>query len=145
MKSLRTLLAGAAVAAALAVTAAPHTAQAVEAAPHGASGSAPALAADGRLHAYYSTWYQNECQSWSTDANWGECKNNAESLWNMRYPGNLDDVWVYYNSNFSGAGRGVYNGAGLPDLSQWQFGSGGAGAGKALWHNIASHRFVNLP
>ncbi|MBD0669305.1 hypothetical protein [Streptomyces sp. CBMA156] len=144
MKSLRNLLAGAAVAAALAVTVAPHAAQATEAAPSGPA-SAPALAADGRLHAYYSTWYQNECQSWSVDANWSECKNNAESLWNMRYPGNLDDVWVYYNSNFSGAGRGVYNGAGLPNLKDWQFGSGGAGAGQALWHNIASHRFVNLP
>ncbi|MDA5286717.1 hypothetical protein ACWGHM_15550 [Streptomyces sp. NPDC054904] len=144
MRSIRTILAGAAVAA-LAVTAAPFTAQAAGTAPVDAK--APAgIQADGRLHAYFGTWYNNECGSWSTNASsWGECHNTAASLWNMRYPGNLDDVWVYYNSGYGGAGRGVYNGAGLPDLKEWNFGPGGAGAGEWLYHNIASHKFVNLP
>ncbi|MEV7297721.1 hypothetical protein AB0N79_39935 [Streptomyces microflavus] len=144
MKSLRTILAVGALAA-LAATAVPLTAHASESVPSESKG-AVGIQADGRLHAYYSFNYQNECGSWSGDAsNWGECKNTAASLWNMRYPGSLDDVWVYFNSSYGGAGRGVYNGAGLPDLRQWAFGPGGAGAGQPLYHNIASHKFVNLP
>ncbi len=144
MRSLRTILGGAAVAA-LAVAAAPFTAHASETVPSVPKAEV-SIQADGRLHAYYDFDYRNECGSWSGDAsNWGECKNTAASLWNMRYPGSLDDVWVYYNSGYSGAGRGVYNGAGLPNLTQWSFGPGGAGAGQALYHNIASHKFVNLP
>ncbi|MFH8642452.1 hypothetical protein [Streptomyces goshikiensis] len=144
MKSLRTVLVTAALAA-LAVTATPFTAHAADSPPAGQT-AAVLNPPTGRLHAYYDYWYQNECGSWSgSAASWGECKNNAASLWNLRYPGSLDDVWVYYNSNYGGAGRGVYNGAGLPDLRDWSFGPGGSGAGKSLYHNIASHRVVNLP
>ncbi|MBT2449241.1 hypothetical protein J7F03_19515 [Streptomyces sp. ISL-43] len=144
MKSLRTVLVTAAVAA-LAVTAMPFTAHAADSPPAQETATV-ANAPTGRLHAYYDFWYQYECGSWSgSAASWGECKNAASSLWNLRYPGSFDDVWVYYNSNYGGAGRGVYNGAGLPDLRQWSFGPGGAGAGEALYHNIASHKVVNLP
>ncbi|MFG3283204.1 hypothetical protein [Streptomyces sp. NPDC048111] len=144
MTSLRTTCAGAALTV-LAVMATPVMANATETAPASTAATA-ANPADGRFHTYFGTWYQHECGSWWGDsAGWGDCKNTSESVWNLRYPGSNDDVWVYCNSNYGGAGRGIYNGAGLPDLHDWRFGSGGSCSGEQMWHNIASHKVVNLP
>ncbi|AYG78166.1 hypothetical protein DWB77_00273 [Streptomyces hundungensis] len=144
MTSLRTACAGAALTV-LAVMATPVMANATETAPASTTATA-ANPPDGRFHTYFRTWYQNECGAWPSDAAaWGACKNTSESVWNLGYPGLNDDVWVYCNSNYGGAGRGIYNGAGLPDLHDWRFGSGGSCSGEQMWHNIASHKFVNLP
>ncbi|MGW8726243.1 hypothetical protein ACWGNF_09490 [Streptomyces sp. NPDC055808] len=147
MLSLRTACAGAALTV-LAVMATPVMANATETAPapEVTSTTTAANPPDGKFHTYLDTWYQNECAAWPTDtASWGACKNTSASVWNLRYPGFNDDVWVYCNSNYGGAGRGIYNGAGLPDLHDWRFGTGGSCSGEQMWHNIASHKFVNLP
>ncbi|MEU1372307.1 peptidase inhibitor family I36 protein [Streptomyces triculaminicus] len=147
MRTLRTLMVSTAVAA-LAVTAAPFAAQAAEPAPPPTvAGPDSIKAPDGNLYAWYHLNYQGPACTWAgNSSNWGSCKNQATSLWNNGYPGNLDDVWVYWGSGYTGAGRGVYNGVALPDLRQYTFDAGtGRGAGEQLNDNIASHRWVNLP
>ncbi len=116
-------------------------AQAEEARPY-----TEAAAADGRLYAYYDYNYQRYCASWSGDSkNWGRCRNTTSSLWNNGYPGDYDDVRVYWGLNHSGAYRGVHNGVGLANLSRWTFDRNtGAGSGQSLNNNISSHMWVNL-
>ncbi|WP_116209719.1 hypothetical protein [Streptomyces olivoreticuli] len=148
MKSLRTILTGAAIAA-LTVTAAPFVAQATEVAPRPGGQGHAQVQADGRLYAYVNRNYDSAAGwcSWQGDsADWGSCKNWTSSVWNNRYPGALDFVWVHYNSNNQGARRGIYNGVALPDLRDWTFDAGtGAGSGQALDNNIASHQVTNAP
>jgi hypothetical protein len=105
-----------------------------------------AAAADGRLYAYYDYDYRRLCNSWSgNSSNWGACRNTTSSLWNNGYPGNLDDVWVYWGLNHSGARRGVHNGVALANLGHWHFDADtGAGSGQPLNNNISSHRWTNL-
>lgn len=138
MRKIRTLLIGTAIAA-LAVGVAPLTAQASESAP-------PAPAATGLLHVYYDTGYINWCDDWSGEApDWGSCRNQVSSLHNNGYPGALDDIWVYWGLNYTGARRGVANGVGLSDLRLYAFDANtGSGSGQALNDNISSHRWANI-
>ncbi|KIF69765.1 hypothetical protein HY68_16120 [Streptomyces sp. AcH 505] len=138
MRKVHTLLIGTAIAA-LAVGVAPLTAQASESAP-------PAPAATGFLHVYYDTGYTNWCDDWSGEApDWGSCRNQVSSLHNDGYPGALDDVWVYWGLNYTGARRGVANGVGLSDLRLYAFDANtGSGSGQALNDNISSHRWANI-
>ncbi|ASU84044.1 hypothetical protein CDO52_15720 [Nocardiopsis gilva YIM 90087] len=139
MKATRILAAGAA-AAALSLLATP-AASAEEPQPE-----FDTQAADGKLHGYYGFNRTNHCYGWeSNDKDWGVCRNRVSSLWNNGYPGNYDDVWVYWGRNHSGARRGVYNGVVLNDLRKWTYDPGGAGAGEALNNNISSHQWTNLP
>ncbi|MFF1448373.1 hypothetical protein ACFVYF_09495 [Streptomyces sp. NPDC058274] len=137
MGKLRTLLVGAALAA-LTVGVTPLTAQA---------SSGPALLPPGSLYVYYNTGYSGWCDDWSGEApDWGSCRNQVSSLFNNGYPGNLDDIWVYWGLNYTGARRGVYQGVGLSDLRQWKFDANtGPGSGEWLNDNISSHRWTNLP
>lgn len=144
MHALRTLMTGAVLAASI-VAATPLTAQA-----NAAPAPRPGIAAfaDGRLHAYYDINYQGgECGSWAGESShWGDCRNTASSLWNNRYPGANDDVWVRWDRNNTGARRGVYNGVALANLSQWRFDAGtGSGSGQLLDNNISSHSVTQLP
>lgn len=142
MGTLRTTLIGAALAA-VTVAATPLAAQASEPVPRSSAGRV----ADGLLHVYYNTGYSGWCDDWSGEApDWGSCRNQVSSLWNNGYPGNLDDIWVYWGLNYTGARRGVYNGVGLSDLRQWTFDANtGPGSGEWLNDNISSHRWTNLP
>jgi hypothetical protein len=138
------LLAGAA--SAQAAPAANAPAANTQAAP-GTSASPAQIASDGRFYAYNGLNYTNLCNSWSgNSSNWGACRNKSESLWNNGYPGGNDDVLVYWGTSYSGAWRGICNGAALADLRQWPYDySGGAsGNGQALWHNISSHKWAAL-
>ncbi|GHC80900.1 hypothetical protein GCM10007079_20190 [Nocardiopsis terrae] len=105
-----------------------------------------ASAADGRLHAYHGFDYKNYCGSWEgNSSHWGSCRNTTSSLWNNGYPGNLDDVRVYWGLNHSGAHRGVRNGMAFANLSHWYFDADtGAGSGQTLNNNISSHMWINL-
>ncbi|MEU7722088.1 hypothetical protein [Streptomyces tibetensis] len=102
--------------------------------------------ADGYLHLYSGTDYRDYCTGYvGNSANWGACRNVISSLWNNGYPGNLDDVWVYYRINYGGARRGVYNGVAISDLGPYPFDAGtGAGAGQSINDNISSHKWTNL-
>ncbi|MET9460912.1 hypothetical protein ABZY05_38615 [Streptomyces canus] len=102
--------------------------------------------ADGNLHLYRDTNYNNYCAGYvGNSANWGSCRNQVSSLWNNGYPGSLDDVWVYYSTDYRGARRGVYNGVAIPDLAPYPFDAGtGTGAGESINNNIASHKWTNL-
>ncbi|MDA2803672.1 hypothetical protein [Nocardiopsis suaedae] len=121
-------------------------AQAEEAAPQAAPAQAEAQA-DGYLHVYTGYNGAGWCDSWKGNSgDWGVCRNRVSSLWNNGYPGNYDDVWVYWGLNHSGARRGVYNGVALNDLRKWDFDANtGAGSGQALNNNISSHQWTNLP
>jgi hypothetical protein len=153
MYKARVALAAVAVAAS-ALLAGAVTAQAAPAAPAAntqaapATGASPAqVSADGRFYAYYGTYYDNLCNSWSGNStNWGACRNKVESLWNNGYPGGKDDVLVYWGLNYGGAWRGICNGAALGDLGQWPFdwSNGKPGNGEALWKNISSHQWAAL-
>lgn len=141
MNRLRTALAGTGIA--LALVALPVTAQA---AGEPAAPAPQGAAADGKLHVYYDFNYTNECAAWTgNSANWGACRNKVSSLLNSGYPGNLDDVWVYWGPSYAGARRGVHNGVGLANLTQWPFDPNtGSGSGQALNDNISSHKWTNL-
>lgn len=143
MNKIRALLVGAVIAATTAV-AAPLATAAAEPAPVAPHEVVPQ--ADGRLHVYYGFNLSNHCGSWvGSDDDWGVCRNATASLWNNGYPGNLDDVRVYWGVNQTGASRGVYNGVALGDLRNWTFDNNGSGAGEWLYNNISSHQWVNLP
>ncbi|MER6997225.1 hypothetical protein [Streptomyces sp. NPDC000410] len=143
MKSLRTLVAGAALAAAMGAT------NSLPA--HAADAPAPradvGVRAEGLMKAWYNVNYINLCGYWAGSSyNWGDCWNTASSLWNDRYPGVNDDVWVHWGLNCQKARRGVYNGVYLANLSQWRFDQGtGQGSGELLDNNIASHCVTQLP
>lgn len=142
MGKIRNILIGAALAA-VAVGAAPLTAQAADTAPASPAGAQ----ADGYLYVYYDLNYVGPCGKWSGNSpNWGVCRNQVTSVWNNGYPGNLDDVWLYYGLNYTGARRGVYNGVYIADLRPYPFDAGtGTGAGQSINDNVASHRWTNLP
>ncbi|WP_030206297.1 hypothetical protein [Streptomyces sp. NRRL S-87] len=153
MRSLRTLTAATALATA-ALLATPLAAEAA-AAPASVPTTATAAARpapqvadpNGYVYAWYDVNFQNLCGWWTGNAaNWGDCWNRASSLWNNRYPGANDDIFVYWGLNCSKARRGVYNGVYLADLTQWPFDWGtGQGSGTSLNDNIASHCVTNLP
>ncbi|MFF0738775.1 hypothetical protein ACFYVL_00040 [Streptomyces sp. NPDC004111] len=127
----------------LAVGATPLTAQAADTDPS----SPPSAAPTGFLHVYYNTDYSGWCDDWSGEApDWGSCRNEVSSLHNNGYPGDLDDIWVYWGLNYTGARRGVYRGAGLTDLRFYTFDANtGPGSGESLNDNISSHKWTNLP
>ncbi|MFH8987147.1 hypothetical protein [Streptomyces sp. NPDC017940] len=150
MRMSRTLVLGATLAALgtgllpAAAQAAPDTgrttsASATPAAPTGAQ-------ADGKLHLFRDTHFRNFCAAYvGNSTNWGACRNQISSLKNLGYPGALDDVWLYYGPNYSGARRGVYNGGEIPDLTPYPFDAGtGTGAGQSINDNVASHKWTNL-
>jgi hypothetical protein len=104
-------------------------------------------AADGNFYVYNSQFRLDLCAIFDGNADtWGYCANKSESLWNNGYPGNFDDVLVFWSYNYQGAWRGLYNGALLDSLDDFTFDySGGLpGHGEKLWHNIASHKWTNL-
>lgn len=102
--------------------------------------------ADGNLHLYRDINYANYCRGYvGNSSDWGTCRNQISSLWNNGYPGNLDDVWVYWGTGPSGARRGVYNGVAIPNLAPYTFDAGtGAGSGQSINDNISAHRWTNL-
>jgi hypothetical protein len=135
----------------------PATAQAT---PHAGRPSGTTAAAfppasdgpDGKLWLYRDTeradpFRLSLCAKYLYDSpDWGACSNQISSLWNNGYPGNLDDVWLYWGANYTGARRGVYNGGYLPDLAPYTFDARtGTGAGQSINNNVASHRWTNLP
>ncbi|WP_267243602.1 hypothetical protein [Streptomyces sp. PR69] len=132
-----------------ALTAVPsaNAAPAGESAPRPTAAPVSAAAPDGHLHAYFDINFRNYCGGWVGNAgNWGQCRNKASSLWNNGYPGNLDDVWVHWDTGCRGARRGVHNGVALADLRRWTFDRNtGPGSGEALNDNISSHCWTNLP
>jgi hypothetical protein len=151
MRMSRTLVLGAVLAAlgtgllpALTAQAAPGTDRATSA--PAAPALPPGVQADGNLHLYRGINFTDYCRGYVGDsADWGTCRNQVSSLWNNGYPGNLDDVWVYWGTNHSGARRGVHNGVSIADLSPYTFDAGtGTGAGQSINNNIASHRWTNL-
>jgi hypothetical protein len=136
MSTIRTIMVGAAVAAF--TFAGMSTAQAEPAA---AVDEARVLEA-GYFHAYRDANFQNECNRWKgNSSNWGTCKNVASSLWNDGVPGNLDDVWVYRNLNSNTPGRGIYQGARMANLRDFNF----DGTNVPLDNEIVRHKWVNLP
>ncbi|MFC5144819.1 peptidase inhibitor family I36 protein [Streptomyces aureoversilis] len=146
MGKLRTILTGAALAA-LTVTAMPLAAHAAGTAPAPVgTGTSAAPPADGKLYAYEGYNYTGFSCSWTGNSNnWGQCRNQASSLWNNGFPGNLDDVWVYWAPNRTEARRGVHNGVAISNLATVTFDAGtGKGAGQNLNDNISSHQWTNL-
>lgn len=111
-----------------------------------AAESAPPVPADGLLHVYHGFSRTNYCDSWlSHSAHWGVCRNSTASLWNNGYPGNLDDVLVFWAPDYAGSYRGIHNGVVLDDLRQWTFDDTGLpGSNEWLYNNISSHKWVNL-
>ena len=102
---------------------------------------------DGFLFVYNGIYQLDNCDQFDGNMpTWGNCANKSESLWNNGYPGNLDDVLVFWGYNYGGAWRGLYNGALLNNLSEFTFdySNGEPGHGKPLWHNITSSKWVNL-
>ncbi|MBB5938182.1 hypothetical protein [Streptomyces zagrosensis] len=146
MNAKRILLAATALAA-VTITTAP-TAQATPA-PQRTSAAEPAPTtahATGILHLWEETGYQSWCADYDGhSSDWGDCRNKVSSLHNNGYPGNLDDVYVYWGRNHSGARRGIYNGVAISNLYDWRYENAGSGANERLDNNIASHRWVNLP
>ncbi|MCO1577898.1 hypothetical protein M8C13_19270 [Crossiella sp. SN42] len=139
MNKIRTALAGAATAlAALAVV--PAQAQAAaEPAPTGVQASGQMRYCNGLNRTNFCGGYLGNV------SNLGACRNRMESLHNDGHAGALDDVWVHWGTNYSGARRGVHRGVILNDLRQWHFDPiTGPGSGQALWHNISSHRSTQL-
>jgi hypothetical protein len=143
MRKLNQILAGAAIAT-MGIGLLPATAQAQAVAP--ASPAGVSVQADGNLHLYRDVNYGNYCRGYvgnSTD--WGTCRNQVSSLWNNGYPGDLDDVWLYWGTNYSGARRGVHNGVSIADLQPYTFDAGtGTGAGQSINNNVSSHKWTNL-
>ncbi|MFD6289233.1 hypothetical protein [Streptomyces sp. NPDC060205] len=143
MRSSRSILIGAALAT-LVLGATPLTAQAA-----GSTSPSPSpagSAANGQLMLYYNINYDNWCDDWAGESpDWGACRNKVSSIYNNGYPGNLDDVWVYWGLNYTGARRGIANGVGLSDLRLWTFDANtGSGSGQALNDNISSHVWANI-
>ena len=98
------------------------------------------------LHVYQDLGYGRWCADWAGEApDWGYCRNKVSSLQNNGYPGNLDDIWVYWGLNYTGARRGVHHGVGIRDLRSYTFDPNtGPGSGESLGNNISSHRWTNL-
>ncbi|MEV0677768.1 hypothetical protein AB0I60_14710 [Actinosynnema sp. NPDC050436] len=96
----------------------------------------------GYFHAYRDNHFQNECKRWLYDSsNWGQCANQASSVWNDGIPGNLDDVWVYRNFNSDTPGRGIYRGTKIAVLGALNF----DGTNVSMDNEIVRHKWVNLP
>lgn len=146
MGRVRTIVGSSGIAALVALTGAAQApaASAAEMVKPATTGTA---AADGNFYVYNSMFRLDLCEIFDGNADtWGYCANKSESLWNNGYPGNFDDVLVFWGYNYQGAWRGLYNGALLDNLDDFTFDySGGrAGNGEKLWHNIASHKWANL-
>ncbi|MFF3489641.1 hypothetical protein ACFYXC_41480 [Streptomyces sp. NPDC002701] len=98
-------------------------------------------AADGYLYSYNEINYVDFCSSWLNDSsNWGSCQDRSSSLWNNGFPGAYDDVWVFEGLNYTGAKRGLYQGAEIPNNAAYTF----DGTSLSLNDNISSHRWTNL-
>ncbi len=115
-----------------------------ETAPVAAStqGTEVGVQADGNFYAYYRLNRTQQCGAWAGNAlDMGSCGLGAESVWNNGFPGARDDVFVHQGTRCGGERRGIYNGVWLDDLRQWNF----DGTVTALWHNLRSFCWVQLP
>jgi hypothetical protein len=124
----------------LSLTALPGAAQASDSTP---SSTRAVAAADGNLHVWEHQRRGGKHCAWPDDVdNWDSCngmRNEASSVFNN---GRTHDVWLYYSPNQEGAhfclNRGVY----LENIVHHYFPHNGAGGGKSLNDNIASHKWV---
>jgi hypothetical protein len=115
-----------------------------------APSSAESIAADGYFNAYYDLNLRSVCHRWKgNEPEWAYygCANEVQSVWNNGYPGSYDDVLVFWDSDYGGAWRGIYNGTVINDLRPYTFdwSNGLPGNGETTWLNIASHSWTNLP
>jgi hypothetical protein len=143
MRKTRNILIGAALAA-LVLGVTPLTAQAA-----GTTSPTPSpagSAANGQLMLYYDPGYSNWCDDWSGESpDWGKCRNKVSSIYNDGYVAYLDDVWVYWGLNYTGARRGIERGVGMDDLRLYSFDANtGSGSGQALNDNISSHVWAHI-
>ncbi|MFE3252192.1 hypothetical protein [Streptomyces sp. NPDC059209] len=108
---------------------------------HDVAPTSAAAAADGHLYSYNEINYGSYCASWAGDSsNWGSCQDRSSSLWNNGFPGAYDDVWVFEGINYTGARRGLYQGAEIPNNAAYTF----DGTSLSLNDNISSHHWTNL-
>jgi hypothetical protein len=115
-------------------------------APAASSTEGTQAAPDGNFYAYIGYGYVSLCGAWGgNSSDWGNCKNNAASLFNNGLYGGADDVYVYWGSSQTGSRRGVCRGAAIPDLHQYNFElDGKQGQGQELINNIASHTWAAI-
>ena len=144
MRTLRTILVGLAAAAALAV---PTSAQASGPTP-GAPDGGNSIAFDGNLYAYRDPGFIGLCGAWSWHSSYWPtgCRNQASSIWNNGYPATLDDVNLYWGSNYTGAwaciSQGDYWGDLTLGIERFSWGAGLPGYMEPVNNNVASHKWV---
>jgi hypothetical protein len=142
---MRVLTAAAAIAA-ITLLAAPLAAEAAPA-PAGAPQSTVQPAAADAVYFYYDINLRGQCGVFPGSGNIPPCINLARSMWNNHVPGSLGDILAYCGADYTGASRGVYQGAVLNNLANYKFdlGAGKACYGQTLDRNIHSIKRTSLP
>lgn len=123
---------------ALSLTVLPGAAQASES----TSPSTRAVAAaDGNLHVWEHQKRGGRHCAWPNNANWSTCnmRNQGSSVENSGF---THDVWLYYSPDQTGAHFCLNKGVYLENIVHHYFPHNGAGGGKTLNDNIASHKWV---
>jgi hypothetical protein len=145
MRTMRVLIAAAAIAA-TALLSAPLGAEAAPATA-GASQSTVQPAAADAVYFYYDINRVGVCGAFPGSGNIGVCVNKGRSMWNNHVPGSLGDILAYCGADYTGASRGVYQGAVLNNLANYRFdlGAGKACYGQTLDRNIHSIKRTQLP